>query len=330
MTSTKPNFELSVSTEAITEVAGIPLRPFLQDPEVMARACAKADTHFSSKYGLRVAPHVPLHGWWSLALLGIEIEWPEDAWPHPVTRLSCAADVANLRLPQPDCFAGSELEPVVRYDQAVQRMTGNDSHLHDGMALGPVTCARTLRGDDFFLDLYEAPEQAHRLLAFATDLHLAFQAAQRAYTGGTSPDWMHIADDFAGMISPAMWPEFVLPYWKRIFEERGVALGCRMRMLHSELMGPAHQELAVAHLPITCIECGEDPHVTLADMNALELEYWWHIKALQMLNGTPAGIRTACLEAAHAGAPMIRSQIGHRQVPHDNICAFLDVKREYA
>gem|GEM_PF-2343190 len=329
MPVSKPRASLSISTEAITEVAGIPLRPFLRDPEVMAAACAKADAYFNNRYGLRVAPHVPLHGWWSLVLLGIRIEWPEDGWPHPVTRLPDAEAVSTLELPTGEWFAHPDLEPIIRYDKAVQRLTGSGSHLHDGMALGPVTCARTLRGDGFFLDLYEAPERAHRLLEFATDFHLAFQAAQRMYTGVTAPDFMHIADDFAGMISPAMWPEFVLPYWKRIFEERGVALVSRMRMLHSELMMPAHQELAAANLTITCIECGEDPNVTLADMNATGLEYWWHVKALQMLNGTAAEIRTAFTEAVEAGAPMIVSQIGHRHVPHENICAFLECKDEF-
>ena len=325
----KVRSHLGVSDEAITEVAGIPLKPFLTDPDVMFDACAKADAHFNSEYGLRVAPRVPLHGWWSLVLLDVEIAYPEDGWPHPLTRLERAEDVEGLVMPEGDTFADPRLAPLVAYDKAVRAVTGSGSYIHDGVTLGPVTFARTLRGDDFFLDLYEAPEYAHKLLDFGTTFHLVFQRARRQYAGNLKETFMHIADDFGGMISPAMWPEFVLPYWKRIFDARGVQAGCETIMLHSELMTPAHQMLAAEHLPITCIECGEDPNVTIDDMNATGLEYWWHVKALEMLNGSADDVRRSFSEAAEGGAPVIVSGVTHRHVPAANICAFLEMSEQY-
>ena len=321
---------LSISAEAITEVAGIPLRPFLTDPDVMLKACAVADAFFNAEYGLRVEPSVPLHGWWSLALLGIEIEWPEDGWPHPVTRLDKPEDVTALKIPDGNFFEHPALAPVVQYDRRVCKATGAPTHLHDGMALGPVTCARTLRGDAFFLDLHDSPALAHRILDFATELHIRFHEQRRSYSGQPAGDFMHIADDLAGMIAPAMWQEFVLPYWKRIFIERGTKLGRSTRMLHSELMNPQQQMLAVEHLPITCIECGEDPNVTVDDMNATGLEYWWHIKGLELLHGPPEQIRQSYRQAAHDGAPVIISDITHRNTPPDNIRAFLEMVSEFA
>lgn len=320
---------LSISDEAITEVAGMPLRPFLTDADVMLSACATADVFFNAEYGLRVEPHIPLHSWWSLAMLGIEIEWPEDGWPHPVRTLERPEDVEGLTIPEGNFFKHPALAPIVQYDRNVCAVTKAASHLHDGMALGPVTCAQTLRGDAFFLDLYESPERAHRLLDFATELHLRFQEQRRLYCGLPAGDFMHIADDLAGMISPALWPEFVLPYWKRIFVQRGSELGRSTRMLHSELMNPEQQMLAVKHLPITCIECGEDPNVTIEDMNATGLEYHWHIKALEMLNGTPEKIRQSYRQAADGGAPVVVSGIAHRGVPPENIRAFLQMVSEY-
>jgi len=321
---------LGISDEAITEVAGIKLRPFLTDPQMMFDACAKADVFFGREYGLRVPPRVPLHGWWTLALLDIHIEYPEDGWPHPMVRLERAADVERLAMPEGDFFAHPGLAPLVEYDRAVCKVTGRSSCIHDGLPLGPVTFARTLRGDDFFVDLYDSPEHAHKLLDLGAELHLALQRQRLRYSGNPKEDLMHIADDFAGMISPAMWPEFVLPYWKRIFEERGVQAGCKTIMLHSELMNPAQQMLAVEDLPINCIECGEDPNVTVEDMNATGLEYWWHIKALEMLNGTADDVRRSFREAAEGGAPVIASGITHRHIPPENIRAFLEMSEEYA
>ena len=329
MTKKKVRSSLGVSAEAATEVAGIPLKPFLTDPEVMFDVCERADEFFNREYGLRVPPHVPLHGWWSLVLLDIEIEWPDDGWPHPVTRLERAEDVDRLRIPDGDFFEHPALAPVIEYDKAVCRVTGQRSHLHDGMALGPVTFARTLRGDDFFIDLYDSPKWALRLMEFATEFHLRFQEQLLAYTGGEPGGLMHIADDFAGMIPPAMWDEFVLPHWGRIFRERGVGVGYETRMLHSELMKPEQQTMAARQLPINAIECGEDPHVTVEDMNATGLEYWWHVKALEMLHGTPEEVETSFRDAAEGGAPRIVSGITHREIPPENIRAFLRVAKEY-
>ncbi|MFH0963831.1 MAG: uroporphyrinogen decarboxylase family protein [Planctomycetota bacterium] len=321
---------LGISDEAITEVAGITLKPYLSDPDVMFDACGKADAYFHREYGLRVPPRIPLHGWWSLALLDVHIEYPEDGWPHPMTRLARARDVERLVMPTGDFFAHPGLTPLVAYDKAVCAVTGAKTHIHDGITLGPVTFARTMRGDDFFIDLYESPDCAHKLLDFGTEFHLAFQRERRRYGGNPKEELMHIADDFAGMISPKMWPEFVLPYWRRIFEERGVRAGSRTIMLHSELMNPEQQMLAVRDLPINCIECGEDPNVTIEDMNATGLEYWWHVKALEMLNGGPDDVRRSFREAAEGGAPVVVSGVTHRHVPSENIRAFLEVSKEYA
>jgi len=320
---------VGISDEAITEVVGIDLEPFITDPSVMFDACAKADTYFQKEFGLSVPPRVPCHGWWTLPLLGVQVDEPENGWPHPLVCLERAENVDRLTMPEGDYMAHPSISRLVEYDKAVCAVTGRETYLHDGVPLGPVTFCRTLRGDDFFLDLYESPEHAHKLLDFAADYHIEFQSQLLRYCGGEVGELMHIADDFAGMISPAMWDEFVIPYWKRIFEKRGVQLGYKIRMLHSELMNPEQQMIAVRNMPINAIECGEDPNVTVDDMNATGLDYWWHIKAMQMYNGTPEEIRDSFRDAAEKGATTIITGLTLQGIPPANVHAFLDVAREY-
>jgi len=66
--------------------------------------------------------------------------------------------------------------------------------------------------------------------------------------GGTG-----LCDDFAGLISPEMWPEFVLPYYRRLY----AAFGDGPRSMHSELLRPGHLPFLL-ELGVTSFDPGQD------------------------------------------------------------------------
>ena len=82
---------------------------------------------------------------------------------------------------------------------------------------GPVTTAVLLRGSQFFLDCVVDPARAHRLLSICTGTYIAFVRAVFQVTGARPGGSIGIADDHSGNLSPAMWPEFVLPYYEQIY-----------------------------------------------------------------------------------------------------------------
>ena len=94
-------------------------------------------------------------------------------------------------------------------------------------------------GQDFFTLVYDDPARAHALLRFGTESALSYvQALHRHFNGNTpaAPGPRGNPDDFAGMLPPAMFAEFVVPYWERLYAGQQST----SRFLHSELLREEH------------------------------------------------------------------------------------------
>jgi uroporphyrinogen-III decarboxylase len=191
---------------------------------------------------------------------------------------------------------------------------------------GPVTTAVLLRGADFFCDCLLDPPRAHRLLAVCTDTYIAFVRAVREVTGAPQNGGVGIADDHAGNLSPALWPEFVLPYYERIYEQ----LGATRRTMHTELVRHRHLPL-LKQLGLDHINYGENQYLGVRDVvEELGVPFDWHIKTVpEMLQGTPARIQDAYRRAVADGAPEMVCELTVG-TPVENIRAFVEVACEHA
>ncbi|MBN1352817.1 hypothetical protein JXJ21_25735 [candidate division KSB1 bacterium] len=188
---------------------------------------------------------------------------------------------------------------------------------------GPVTSAVLLRGTRFFMDCYDAPELAHRLLSVVTDTFIHFCEAVSEVTGQRSTA-LGIADDHSGNLAPQMWDEFVLPYYERIYSE----LDIETRVMHSELVRREHFPY-LEKLNLSQIDLGEDPYISVADALSLGKPFFWHIKTCQeMLMGNPDSIKRAYENAVNEGAKGILTELSVG-VPPENIRAFIDVARKF-
>ena len=87
---------------------------------------------------------------------------------------------------------------------------------------GPVTTAWELVGESFMYDLYDKPDLLKKFMHAVTesivDYCKFFCEVEGTDFLNPFPDNGRVCDDIAAMLPPAMWSEFVLPYWKMFFD----------------------------------------------------------------------------------------------------------------
>jgi len=319
-------WRVSVAPEVLTEYAGTRLRDYYTDAAVMLRTQEQARERFLDLCGVEVTrPHVAVPAYIGAAALGGQIVYPEDSSPMLANQGRVLADdraVMALGVPHP------KDDPAFRWMLAVREhieaATGKRVGLPAGQE-GPLTTAVLLRGQSFLLDLYESPTAAHHLLQVVTETYLAYVRYAQSLSGERGGA-VGIADDFAGLVSPAMWPEFVVPYWERIFAE----LGPGRRVVHSELLRVEHlsflDEMSVDHF-----DPGADQYLTGPLIRAhSDIPFTRYLLPVDDLTLTdPDGVRRRYAEEVEGGASHIDADVSGRGIPAANIRAFVDVARQY-
>jgi len=269
---------------------------------------------------------VPVTAYEGVAALGGELLFPAEHQPMIRNQgriLRTPEQVDALQAPDP--YQCEWFQMHVETWRALRRRYPDR---HVGLSAGqegPVTTAVLLRGTDFFTDCVLDPSRAHRLLSVCTDTYIAFVHAVRECTGAPQGGAVGIADDHAGNISPAMWPEFVLPYYEQIYDR----LGATRRSVHTEQVRRAHLPL-LRQLHLDHVNFGENQYLTVRDVvQALDVPFDWHVKTVsEMLQGTPAGIQAAYRQAVIDGAPEMVCELTVG-TPVENIHAFIQVACVY-
>ena len=82
---------------------------------------------------------------------------------------------------------------------------------------GPMTCAMSLRGGDFLLDLVADDDYAQKLLAFVTRAAINRSRAALHHWGKKAEE-VGLADDSIELLSTEMYVEKVLPHHRRFFD----------------------------------------------------------------------------------------------------------------
>jgi uroporphyrinogen-III decarboxylase len=139
--------------------------------------------------------------------------------------------------------AGSLLQPNVKTDGLlpfmISRLRNNqeainkaDHQIRFAIARGPLNIASFLMGTtEFMMALAMDPEGSHRFLKKITDFVCDWLAWQKECF--PSIDGVLILDDIIGFVGEHEFDEFVLPYFKKIFECTGV----KVRFLHNDADG---------------------------------------------------------------------------------------------
>jgi len=251
-------------------------------------------------FGWEVGVKMPYLAYASLTALGAEITYPIDGQPMIVQPIvNSAADVEALAHVQEIATAGAIPHLIDMWKYLCDR-EGKPLPLSMGNE-GPVTAAVLVRGSDFLMDVHDNRELAHRLLRGLSDLFIVTARALRRLGGRPeSGGGIGMADDFAGLLSPPLYREFVVPYYNHIYG----SLAAEARSLHSELLRPGHLPM-LADFRLNHFDPHTDQYLTVRDMveKLPEGIGWnWRILTYNVVTGTPESLTREFEQAVADGA----------------------------
>lgn len=325
--TTGVRWRLAIPPEVETEYAATKLGPYYSDAQAAVDTQVRARDIFRNFYGVDIGqPGVPVPAYVGVASLGAQLVLPEDHPPMVANQGRVLGDRQAVWALRPALPEKSEwMGRYVEMREEMARILGRTPAIGSGQE-GPITSAVLLRGDQFFLDVLDEPEVAHHLLGVVTQTYISFVRHARRLNGQEEGGGAGIADDMAGMLSPNLWPEFVVPYWERIYQE----LGPGRRSVHTELLHPGHLRF-LSEMQINAYDPGNDQYLEVTDVAHLveSMDVSWNLYTVRdMLNGTPESIRATYERAVQAGMKIIMSELC-RRTPQENVRAFVEVGRQY-
>ncbi len=176
---------------------------------------------FWSEYGMCTEP----------SAFGSRMVFLEKSLPHAERIMSGIEGAASL--PQPNVKTDGLLPFMInRLKHNQEAIIKADHQIRFAVARGPLNIASFLMGTtEFMLALAMDPDAAHKLLKKITDFVCDWVSWQKECF--PSIDGVLILDDIIGFVGESEFKEFVLPYFKRIFECTGV----KVKFLHNDAEG---------------------------------------------------------------------------------------------
>ena len=196
---------------------------------------------------------------------------------------------------------------------------------------GVITSAVMMRGQDFFIDLYDEPEKVREYLSLLNRSIIRFFQWSNHVNGQPElAGWCAwLADDFAALIPPDLWRKFVVPYWIEYFEGRTTA---RRWTLHCEGTAPEHLKY-LKEAGITRYQPSISKKLTLENVRAnTDIPFDWLLYAWKVTQMCDEAIQAWVDETLEASLSIVRTQIGkyarmnHKQ---DRLLAFFRAFDKY-
>jgi len=253
-------YSFSLSESLMAENAGVSLKSTHFDVDAILKVYDGIKP-LAKELGINAPqPRLAGFGYPHVVSLGAPIEFPEDGEPNVFPLIKTLEEIDTLK--EPENYLAAPLiqtrlkiaaELMKRRKDAVPNFIGHPLE-------GPITTAVLLFGHDFLTLPYDDPKRAHRLLNFCTESALHYvETLHRHFNGHDpiEPGPRGIPDDFAGMLPPEIFGEFVVPYWNRIYD----GLKATERHLHSELLREGHLPF-LRDLNIKYFDPSADQYVT--------------------------------------------------------------------
>jgi uroporphyrinogen-III decarboxylase len=176
---------------------------------------------FWSEYGMCTEP----------SAFGSRMIFLQNSLPHAEKIFSGIEDAGSL--PQPNVKTDGLLPFMIsRLKNNQDAIIAADHQIRFAVARGPLNIASFLMGTtEFMMALAMDPDSSHKLLKKITDFICDWLAWQKECF--PSIDGVLILDDIIGFVGQTEFEEFVIPYFKRIFDHTGV----KVRFLHNDAEG---------------------------------------------------------------------------------------------
>lgn len=223
---------------AYAELAGVRFDLLFRDADAIAEAYHKGKPLAEDLFGPDVEYGGP--GWAGISYghintLGSELIFPVNSEvTHTPIYSSLEEGIRALKEREDLDFSTQGMFPIyLDLWEKLKKAFPNESIPFTGFkAEGPITTAWCLRGSDFFIDILTEPEQATEYLYLVTQSIIKYDKLLRTLNArsefvedgvvlfGDIEDGVILCDDIAAMISPASWPEIVLPFLKMYYAEQ--------------------------------------------------------------------------------------------------------------
>ena len=176
---------------------------------------------FWSEYGMCTEP----------SAFGSRMIFVENSLPHAEKILSGIEGADSL--PQPNVKTDGLLPFMISRLRNNQKAINDAGHqIRFAVARGPLNIASFLMGTtEFMMALALDPDGSHKLLKKITDFICDWLCWQKECF--PSIDGVFILDDIMGFVGDIEFQEFVVPYFKKIFE----CTGSKVRFLHNDADG---------------------------------------------------------------------------------------------
>jgi uroporphyrinogen decarboxylase len=176
---------------------------------------------FWSEYGMCSEP----------SAFGSRMIFLEENLPHAERILSGTGGADSL--PQPNVRTDGLLPFMIsRLKNNEKAIKDADHQIRFAVARGPLNISSFLMGTtEFMMALALDPEGSHRVLKKVTDFICDWLKWQRECF--PSIDGVLILDDIIGFVGETEFKEFVIPYFKKIFD----VTGAKVRFLHNDADG---------------------------------------------------------------------------------------------
>lgn len=298
-----PKWHIAFMNISITQYAGVTFREYYSTPDRTLEAQLKASETVEKRFGVGrfIKPFLDTLTGTMASLLGMKVVFPEgvDELPSVDPRAPVITDVAEagkIRIgdPERDGTMPLRIRAWQYYkDHGYPRdIGGADSSI--------VTTACEISADSLLPGLAENPDGARRLLDVVMKANRALDAFCTSWRGKPSTGG-YIGDDYAGLMSPAMFREFVIPCYQKLYE------GKTSRFMHSELLRREHLQMARDLLHITDFHGAGAENLTLAEMyEVMGHNFWAQLTPHELITLTPAEIAESIKTMANSGAGKVQ------------------------
>lgn len=334
---------VEIYPDVVPYLSGITDHQFYTNPELCIKAWKDAIPAISEYFGefapllaLTKKPTAPGLSYGHLVSLGAPLKLPTNDGEPNITPFAEDIDEAieilkskkNVDFGDNDVF-----RYYVEMNSALQKAFPEvDIPLTSGYGSeGPLTSAVLMRGQDFLCDIYEEPEKAHEFLTLMTESIIAFKKFINRVNGQpevTRHCWM--CDDFASLVTPSLWPEFVVPYWNQYFDN--LATADARRTVHCENTHPTQlrylEDVKLAHYQPSVATA-----LTIENIKEnTKIPFDWLLYAFNIVKMTDEEIEAWVDKAVQSGIRKVRTQFGRyawRDGKMDRILAFYKAFEKY-
>lgn len=313
----EPKWHIAFCNVTYTEYAGVSFRDYYGSPAVMLEAQLKAREVAESRWGVGrfMRPNVDSPGGLFASYLGMPPkdstadEVPYIDTSRPVITDVAQADAVRIGDPRTTGLMARRYEFWQYYrDHGYPVGFG-------GAGGGVLTVACEITGGAALTGVVENPPAARRLLDIIVDAQRAVADFDAELRGVPRYDFGYTGDDYSGLLSPALYREFAVPCYERLYGSQ------QRRFMHSELLRAEHLRIARDELRITEFHGAGCVNLTLAEMYAIMgHEFWTQLTPQEMLELSPAAIADRIAEFAQCGCRTVQLYPG-RGTPDANLAA---------